>query len=459
MLGPVPPGIRIRRMKSGVFMADSLPLRRCLRLAARFLTGLAVGLFLAGTLPTSLQAQSKRATKRDDSPGGKPADYTSPHFLLHTDLSSAEAKELLTRLETMLGLISQYWGKPPSGVIECYVVKELGNWPEGSIPSDRGRAQIEAGAGVTITERLTQGNRFLAKAVVYASADRSTPQHEAVHAYCGQTFGRTGPVWYSEGMAEMGAYWKKGDSAVACQKEIVQYLKSAEPKSLNAIVNGEEFTGDSWQNYAWRWALCHVLANNPNYADRFRPLGLGLLTDQSVTFEQVYGAMATDICFEYLFFLKHFDVGYRADLCAFDWKKKFKPLRVGTITTPVPANRGWQATGIVVAQGDHLDYAAEGTWKLTKTGAAVSADGDTGQGNLVAMVMKDFSLEGSLRLEEYLSEPIDLGSYGTFAAPQDGKLYLRCSDAWNELADNSGSIKVKLKKTGEGPPLARPKGK
>ena len=440
-------------------MATSMRLGRWLRPAARFFTALAACVLLAGAFSPPLLAQSKRAAKRDEAAGGKPVDYKSPHFLVHTDLSAEEAKELLTRLETMLGLISQYWGKPPSGIIECYVVKDLGTWPEGSIPSASGRAQIEAGAGVTITERITQGNRFLAKAVVYASADRNTPQHEAVHAYCGQTFGRTGPVWYSEGMAEMGAYWKKGESAVNCEPEIVKYLRSAEPKSLNSIVNDEEFTGDSWQNYAWRWALCHLLANNPNYSDRFRPLGLAILTDQPVTFEQVYGPMATEICFEYLFFLKHFDIGYRADLCAFDWKKKFKPLRTGTITTTVAANKGWQATGIEIAQGDQLDFSAEGTWKLTKGGLALSADGDTGQGMLSAMVMKDFSLDGSLKLEEYVSEPIDLGTYGSFTAPQAGKLYLRCSDEWNALADNSGSIKVRLKKTGQGEPLPMPKGK
>jgi hypothetical protein len=436
-------------------------LMRCLPSAARFRLPLVFVLaILSASSPWhSLGAQQKRARARDDAAGGKPTDYSSPHFLLHTDLSASEAKELLTRLETMLGLISGYWGKPPSGTIECYVVKYIENWPEGSIPSDRGRSQIAAGAGVTITERITQGNRFLAKAIVYASADRNTPQHEAVHAYCGQTFGRTGPVWYSEGMAEMGAYWKKGESAVNCEKEIVQYLRGAEPKSLNDIVNGEEFTGDSWQNYAWRWALCHLLANNPNYADRFRPLGLAILTDQPVTFEQTYGAMAREISFEYLFFLKHFDVGYRVDLCAFDWKKKFKPLRVGNITTPVAANRGWQATGIVVAQGDQLDYSAEGTWKLAKGGDAISADGAGNQGKLVAMVMKEFDLGGSLKIEDYISGPVDLGVYGTFTVPHEGKLFLRASDNWNELADNSGSIKVKLKKTGEGPPLPKPKGK
>lgn len=412
----------------------------------------------AVSCPGALVAQQKRAARGEDT-GGKPADFTSPHFLVHTDMSAAEAKELLTRLETMLVLISTYWGKPPSGTIECYVVKDMANWPEGSIPSARGVAQIEAGAGVTITERLTQGNRFLAKAVVYACADHNTPQHEAVHAYCGQTFGRTGPVWYSEGMAEMGAYWKKGDAAVSCEAGIVKYLRNAEPKSLNSIVNGEEFTGDSWQNYAWRWALCHLLANNPNYSDRFRPLGLAILTDQPVTFEQVYGAMATEICFEYLFFLKHFDVGYRADLCAWDWKKKFKPLRTGIVNTTVTANRGWQATGIAVTNGESFDFAAEGTWKLAKDAQAVSADGNSSQGKLVAVVMKDFSLEGSLKLEDYLSEPIELGTYGTFTAPQDGKLYVRCNDGFSQLADNSGAIKVKLKRSGEGQPLPKPKGK
>lgn len=83
-----------------------------------------------------LAAQSKRAACAEAA--GKPADYKSPHFLLHTDLSAAEAKELLSRLETMLGLVSTYWGKPPSGVIECYVVKDLANWTDH--PADGARS-------------------------------------------------------------------------------------------------------------------------------------------------------------------------------------------------------------------------------------------------------------------------------------------------------------------------------
>jgi hypothetical protein len=408
-------------------------------------------------------AQGTRGEKGEeaDTADSKPADFTSPNFLLHTDLPAAEAKDLLERLETMLKLISAYWGRPSRGIIECYVVRDLDKWPLGSIPSEDGRAKIASGAGVTITQSISRGNDFVAKSMVYAVADHGTPQHEAVHAYCGQAFGTTGPVWYSEGMAEMGQYWKAGDFSVNVHPGVLEYLRESPPKSLNEIVNGQEFTGDSWQNYAWRWALCHLLANNKNYAERFRPLGLALLQKQSVTFEDVYGAMATEICFEYLFFLKHFDQGYRADLCSWDWKKKFISLKgASPITVKVDANRGWQPTGIIVDEGDELEFAATGTWKTTKGKEAESltADGaEGGEGRLVAAVVKDFDLGGSLDLAEYLSEPVDLGVYGSFAAPRAGKLYVRCQDDWNKLADNSGKLTVKIKAKGQGNPLPKPK--
>ncbi len=76
----------------------------------------------------------------------QPADFKSTHFLLHTDLPSKDAHDLLNRLETMLKLIANYWGHPPLGTIECYVVKDLGCWPEGTLPV-QGRAKIQQGRG------------------------------------------------------------------------------------------------------------------------------------------------------------------------------------------------------------------------------------------------------------------------------------------------------------------------
>lgn len=406
-----------------------------------------------------------RASDALDSPSGRTtknkrivpiegvATYTSRNFVIHTDLAANEADELLKRLETMLGLISKYWGRPLSGMIEMYVVKDLRHWPPGSLPPE-GLASVENGGGVTVTmtQKMILGDAFQAKSTVYATADRGTPQHEAVHAYCGQTFGRTGPLWYSEGMAEMGQYWRADDASVNAHDVVIDYLRSTEIKSLLEIVNGEEWSGDSWQNYAWRWALCHLLANNPNYAARFRPLGMGLLTKQDVSFEQTYGDMAKEISFEYREFIRHLERNYRVELCAWDWKAKFKPVKTSAVTTSkIDAGRGWQPSRLTLSKGEEYEFTASGTWTTSKGGTAVTAQGaDDGTGRLVGIVLRDEN--GDYKLDA----PFELGKSGTFTATVDGDLYLRCQDNWTGLADNKGTLTVRIKLKGKGSPLALP---
>ena len=366
-------------------------------------------------------------------PSGARQDYRSQHFLVHSDLSPAEAKQLLEKLEYMLGIISTYWAKPPKGVIECYVVKDLANWPAGTIPDDYGREKIQRKEGVTVS--LVLGNE--GRATVYATAEGGVAQHEAVHAYCAQNFGTTGPTWYSEGMAEMGQYWKKGELAVAVHDYVVEHIRTSEPKSLNEIVNSNDRTGDSWQNYAWRWALCHLLATNPNYAANFRPLGLGILNQKPVSFEQAYGQVADHISFEYLFFLQRLCNGYRVDLCAWDLKRKFTALPPGTSrTVQVAAGKGYQPTGVLVKADDRLEVAATGSWKLDKTKpAAVTAAGDTdGEGKLVGVVFHNFQL----------SDEFEIGDSGAFTAPSEGQLFVRCKSDWGSVGDNFGNVTVKF---------------
>lgn len=398
--------------------------------------------------PNSLRAAEPAAAM--------PATFGSANFVVHTDLSPEEAKELLGRLETMLGLVSDYWRAPLKGQIECYVVKDLSKWPAGSIPSEDGRRQIEAGAGVTITEGQRLGNRVNFKSTVYATADRGTPQHEAVHAYCGQTFGTTGPVWYSEGMAELGQYWRADEKAVNCHPGVVDYIHSSPPKTLNEIVNGNEMTGDSWQNYAWRWALCHLLENHSTYQKPFHFLGSSLLTGGNATFEGVLGQHQQEISFEYLFFLRHFEIGYRVDLCEWDWKTKSRALSgAAKRTKKVDAGRGWQATQVDVVAGKKYEFAATGQWQTAEDAEPVGADGGReSAGRLVGVVLGDPAVAGALPL---LSEPFDLGAFGTFTAPADGQLFLRCRDAWGQIADNSGKLSVVIKIEGQGKPLPMPK--
>lgn len=365
-----------------------------------------------------------------------PQTYRSPNFIVHSDVTPEAAKELLERLETMLTLISAYWGQRNRKTIECFVVDDLKNWPRGAIPAEA-MDSILGNAGITIAQGITNGRQFDMNAKVYAVADAGVPQHEAVHAYCAQTFGTTGPVWYSEGMAEMGMYWKQGDSSVNANPIVIDYLKKSEPKSLNEIVNGQEITGDSWQNYAWRWALCHLLANNTNYQKRFRPLGLAILQKKGTTFEQIYGSMADEIIFEYLLFLENMQSGYRIDLCSWNWKARPRVLK-GTrpIKVDVEAKSGWQPTKAQLTKGEEYEFTTDGTWTTLENGDPVNANGDEqGVGKLVGILFNDYKL----------SEEFEIGVYGKFTAPADGHLFVRCKDEWGTIADNDGEIEFQVR--------------
>lgn len=424
-------------------MVTSNPLSRCWLL-------LLLMSFVLSAVPAVAQKTGKQTRKGStQSEKIKPKDYRSKNFLIHTDLPPEKARELRKKLETMLSLISKYWGQRNRKTIECYVVDDLSNWSMNRFDPDVLNS-LRLGGGITLSRTVIRGNRSRTNAVVYAVADRGTPQHEAVHAYCAQVFGTTGPVWYSEGMAEMGNFWRKKESSVNCGPWIVEYLRNSEPKSLHDIVNVKQFTGDSWQDYAWRWALCHMLANNPNYAPRFRPLGLSLLSRQrGASFNKTYGSMKKEIVFEYLFFLEHLERGFRVDLCSWDWKTKFRSLRDSRyITARIDSARGWQPSRLLLKESDEFEFSCSKSWKLSTDGESLSADGnENGSGKLVGIVLQD------LGTKYELSEPFELGANGSFTTPAAGQLWLRCKDEWNQLDDNSGIISVKLKIKRGGKPL------
>lgn len=362
----------------------------------------------------------------------------SQNFRIVTDLTAEESAELLARLETMLVSVSSYWGRRLPKPIDMYVANDLGTWPisETSRMAASGIDSIRTGGGLTITETVSlAGRKVESRSVVYAVANRGTPQHEAVHAYCGLAFGATGPVWYAEGMAEVGNYWQTEDPAGAhARQEVIDYLRNSRPKSLAEAVSTDQVTGDSWQNYAWRWALCHMLGFNPNYSKRFKPLGMALLAEQNVSFADVYGSQAQEIEFEYHLFVKNLEPGYRVDLCAWDWRKVPKPMRKSGATVSVEARAGWQPQAILVKARDAFQVTADGDWKVDED-TTCDLDGSTdGRGRLVATVFAD----------GVLSEEIELGKDATFIVPADGQLVLRCRDNWGQLADNSGKAKVRL---------------
>ncbi|MEM7782779.1 MAG: hypothetical protein AAF623_05445 [Planctomycetota bacterium] len=362
-----------------------------------------------------------------------PREMRSQHFILYSDLSERNANILLAKLETMYKLVGGYYGARPKIPIECYVVRDLSLWNSSQL-DPTGVAKISERAGVTI-----YGARSgITKAVVYSCDNHSVVQHEAVHAFCAQTFGSTGPVWYSEGMAEMGMYWKPGNEAVEIDPVVIDFLTNSKPKKMADIVKAGQITGDSWQAYAWRWALCHLLASNPNYARRFKKLGLNLMMKKEDSFEKAFGRFADQISFEYDQFVKNFGNGYRVDLCSWQWNVKAANLpSTKRLEMQVKAKMGWQATKLEIRDGVDYEFVTRGNWKLNSSSTELSADGDTeGKGKLIGAVFRNFQLE----------KPFEMGQRGMLEKLPEGQLYVRCRDSWTSLSDNDGELTLYIRR-------------
>jgi hypothetical protein len=400
-------------------------------------TVVAVGI-LSVVVPCHLpevRAQTSSKTQSTDAKTSAVHDVRSAHFLIHTDLPSDETDALVERLEALLRHVTRYWGQPMRTTIECYVILDPGVFPAATIASVGGRGVKTAG-GVTLMNVNKEDGRRVAKSVVYAAARLEVAQHETVHAYCHQTFGRVGPVWYSEGMAEIGRFWNRGDAALHAEPREIEFLRNNPPKSLADTLSPSQVTGDSWQNYASRWALCHFLVFNPNYSHQFRRLGCGLLAGKDVSFERTFAATNRELFLEYSLFLRNICQGYRVDLCTWNWKKDFvrlQPERATSVT--IVAGRGWQPTGLTVCPGAQHDYLATGTWQIAEKSEPVDADGDQdGNGRLVGALLKDYRL----------GPEFDLGINGSLPSDANGDLYLRCRNSWNRLAGDRGAVTVRF---------------
>lgn len=415
------------------------------------------------------------AARGDDATGAPTIKlYDSPHFRLHTDVPDAEAVRTLSRMETALARAAEYWGRQPRGQIGCYLAANVTAWPEDALPHPLARVWIGAVGGATVRSAEHHGRTAARDVTIYSSTRPGIVEHEVIHAYCCQAFGATGPDWYKEGMAQVVAYAADGEPGLHCPPEVLAELKNKPAKTIVEIVRAGQFTNrtvrslDSmlderedparpllmadWTNqhsedlsdlrepYSWSWALCHFLANNPNYASRFRRLGERFLVDQRDASAALLGPVHKQAAFEFAQFVRNAAPGYPTELCAWEWDKRFQNLGAGkSISRRIRAARGYQASGLAVQAGQTIAFRTIGRWTAVPEVGPTDADGAAdGSGQLVATVLDDYRL----------SEPIPLGAHGRFIAPSDGHLYLRCGEAWNRLADNSGSITVRLSRVG-----------
>jgi hypothetical protein len=411
---------------------------------------------------------TKQEAKHDTA--GVIREYKSSRLRVWTDLPATEAEAIYKRLEQTLQFAARYWGKEPKGQIECYVVHDLAAWTDAQLPHRLARVIIDGVGGATIPRMVGTGKQSRNLPVVFASSKPGVAEHEVIHAYCIHTFGSSGPEWYKEGMAEMVVNRSTRDTGILCTAEQIQTLRATDQTALATVLaigntgkrissslrllmddpatQGQHVSPAAWTDidagnvamardeYLHSWAFCYMMLHNPNYSKRFRGLGYAFVAEQRDVFDEFFAPARDRIEFEHQLFLKHASIGYRVDLCAWDWSHRFTTLEIGqTHKTCVSAGRGFQASGLTVTSGRRYRYEADGSWSLSVNGQQIDANGDQeGSGRLLGIILNDLTL----------SEPFPLGTNGTLKSPASGKLYLRCADAWNEIADNVGQISISI---------------
>ena len=293
--------------------------------------------------------------------------------------------------------------------------------------------------------------------------------HEATHCFMTITpQPMIDQVWYLEGMAELFGTHRLADGQFTFRwypdaKEAVPGLGRIRLiQDADREDRGRFFTQvlalqppDFLLNeaYAWSWAVCQFLDHHPHYRQRFREQISRIdPSNSAASFERLYQSDGRDLAQEFALFRREICHGYDFERSAIAFGTG-RPLTVGAPPKKlrVEAERGWQASGVLVEQGEWYELRATGSFTIARTeedwisepqGVSIRYYRGRPLGQLIGTIREEDGL--SPAQPESMQTLIAIGPQARFQAPLTGTLYLRLNDAPNELHDNSGAVQVQI---------------
>ncbi|GIW95689.1 MAG: hypothetical protein KatS3mg110_3730 [Pirellulaceae bacterium] len=290
--------------------------------------------------------------------------------------------------------------------------------------------------------------------------------HEGVHAFCEQLLGHSGPPWYAEGIAEFLALhrWVDGKLQIGINplapeevpfwgriKLIRQAQQSGQLLSLADVMRFGPDAHRQVEPYAWSWAAVFFFENHPDYRDTFgfsRQLLAQGAEDFSAQLRQRYGSNWEQVELNWFVFVRELEFGYDVARAAL----RFEPPRAQEEKTPVVtlrADQGWLVTSIPIEKGETVRLTAEGRYQLAERPAiwwceppGVTLHYYRGKplGVLLAAIVPDDR-------PTTMTDPIQVGRRLEWAPGQTGRLCLKINDSPALLADNAGTIRVRVEKS------------
>lgn len=448
----------------------------------RLLSTLSLVMFLAVSLgffpPTSPQTASAQVPDEATLRQAGIRTLRSHHLTLHTDLpSSPDVDELPRVFDLAIPQWTEFFQANAGQLDDWHVTACV--MRDGQRFEDY---RLQPAHLPPFLHGMQRGNQVWVREQTSVYYRRHLLLHEGTHAVMNQIYGRVGPVWYREGIADLLATHVYRDGKLQLnvfpkdRRDLensgrIQVIRDAVSQQgtlpIPEIVALPTRAYLNIEAYAWSWALQSFLHQQPPYAPLRQSLLRKMLTsDHGVTdaFLQNYQQSRRQLDLEWNLFVQHLDYGYDASHETITPADQLADLHDDqTYTVVVDAAKGWQSTGIRLPAGATLHVAAHGrfqvaeeiptsvaentppvAWMCEPQGVTIEYYQGRPLGQLLAAIVSD-SVQG----QDASVAPASIGRRGKLFTKTGGELYFRVNERADRLVDNQGQITVKLRRATE----------
>ena len=291
--------------------------------------------------------------------------------------------------------------------------------------------------------------------------------HEGTHGFMNILLGGTGPPWYMEGTAELFGTHRWADGKLTLRyfprdkketpywgriKIIKEDFAAGKGMILDQVMNYGPRAHLEVGPYAWCWGAAALLDTHPEFHERFLKLKDDV-RDDSFGFSQKFGeAIGSDrekLNEAWQLFVAELEYGYDVARAAVVYKPA-APLPAEGAEVSIAADRGWQSTGLQLAAPGNYEIRASGryqvgndpkAWWCEPQGVTIHYYRDRPLGMLMAAVRQEPPVPETLTP---LLAPTPIGRRTTIKVVAGGTLFLRINESAAGLADNAGTLRVRI---------------
>lgn len=401
------------------------------------------------------------------------------HIRLTTDGDPDQANAMVSSLDAAVKLWADRWQIDPRELsnfhVDAIVMNDESTFRDASmLPPELPNFQFGYALGNRIFVRSQPGRYY----------SRHLLLHEASHSFGFQFFGRLGPTWFMEGVAESMATHRGVGETIQTGvmpgnrddyaywgrfKEITNSRRSGQLPPLEKVMRYAPTLAGDVSSYTFSWAAVSMLDNYPAYRDVLQKAARFEYTSDNDFNQQFAAAIRPGwpaLAARWRLWLDALDYGidpqrHRVAIGVTD------PAIGPATNLRVAADRGWQSIGYRIAAGTTLTISATGDaivdqqptpWISHPPGVTLRYIRDRPMGQLLAVVVpchpkRDRTLPP---LEYHAVAP-----EASIPIQQTSWLCLKINDATGQLANNSGGYDVVIKSSpnpaATGPTIRSPK--